>query len=46
MLQKSPDGDMTLMGVPLSFNGTRPGYTKNPPQLGEHTRSVLKQETD
>jgi len=46
MLQESPDGEMTLMGVPLSFNGTRPGYTQNPPQLGEHTRSVLKQDTD
>jgi crotonobetainyl-CoA:carnitine CoA-transferase CaiB-like acyl-CoA transferase len=46
MLQKSPDSGMTLMGVPLSFNGTRPGYRKNPPQLGEHNRSVLKQDTD
>ena len=46
MLQTSADGGMTLMGVPLSFNGTRPGYTQNPPQLGEHNRSVLKQDTD
>jgi crotonobetainyl-CoA:carnitine CoA-transferase CaiB-like acyl-CoA transferase len=46
MLQTSADSGMTLMGVPLSFNGTRPGYRKNPPQLGEHNRSVLKQDTD
>lgn len=46
MLQASPDGKMNLMGVPLSFDGERPGFHRNPPKLGEHTQAILQQTTD
>ena len=46
MLQKSPEGKMSLMGVPLSFDGERPGFIRNPPELGEHTKPILKEATD
>jgi crotonobetainyl-CoA:carnitine CoA-transferase CaiB-like acyl-CoA transferase len=41
MVQKSPDGLLSLMGLPLSFNGERPPLRVAPPQLGEHTDEVL-----
>jgi crotonobetainyl-CoA:carnitine CoA-transferase CaiB-like acyl-CoA transferase len=42
MLQRSPDGSMTLLGLPLSFDGVRPPFRRSPPQLGAHTRDVLE----
>src|SRR5436305_1026772 len=36
MLQKAPDLDMTLAGLPLEFDGVRPPYRVSAPTLGEH----------
>jgi len=41
MLQPTPDGKMTLMGLPLSFNGTRPPLRKGPSSLGADTARIL-----
>jgi crotonobetainyl-CoA:carnitine CoA-transferase CaiB-like acyl-CoA transferase len=41
MLQQSPDGRLTLMGLPLSFDGERPPFRRPAPQLGEHTDELL-----
>ncbi len=41
MLQQSPDGRLTIMGLPLSFDGERPPFRRAAPQLGEHTEEVL-----
>jgi crotonobetainyl-CoA:carnitine CoA-transferase CaiB-like acyl-CoA transferase len=42
MLQRSPDGSMTLLGLPLSFDGIRPPFRRSPPPLGAHTRDVME----
>jgi crotonobetainyl-CoA:carnitine CoA-transferase CaiB-like acyl-CoA transferase len=36
ILQKAPDLDMTLTGLPLEFDGKRPPYRFSAPKLGEH----------
>src|SRR5437763_12218614 len=36
ILQKAPDLDMTLAGLPLEFDGKRPPYRNSAPKLGEH----------
>jgi len=36
MLQKAPDLDLTLAGLPLEFDGVRPPYHNSAPTLGEH----------
>jgi crotonobetainyl-CoA:carnitine CoA-transferase CaiB-like acyl-CoA transferase len=41
MLQQSPDGRLTLMGLPLSFDGERPPFRRPAPELGEHTDELL-----
>jgi crotonobetainyl-CoA:carnitine CoA-transferase CaiB-like acyl-CoA transferase len=41
MLQQSPDGRLTIMGLPLSFDGERPPFRRAAPQLGEHTEELL-----
>jgi crotonobetainyl-CoA:carnitine CoA-transferase CaiB-like acyl-CoA transferase len=41
MLQESPDGRLTIMGLPLSFDGERPPFRRAAPQLGEHTGELL-----
>lgn len=41
MLQESPDGRLTIMGLPLSFGGERPPFRRAAPQLGEHTDELL-----
>jgi crotonobetainyl-CoA:carnitine CoA-transferase CaiB-like acyl-CoA transferase len=41
MLQQSPDGDITLLGLPVSFDGVRPAFRRPPPALGAHTEEVL-----
>ena len=46
MLQSSPNGKMSLMGVPLSFDGERPGFLRDPPELGQHTKTILKEAAD
>jgi crotonobetainyl-CoA:carnitine CoA-transferase CaiB-like acyl-CoA transferase len=41
MMQESPDDRITLLGLPLSFNGVRPAFRKAPPELGAHTSEVF-----
>ena len=41
MLQASPQGDITLFGLPLSFDGVRPAFRRPPPALGAHTGEIL-----
>ena len=41
ILQTSPDGGLRTIGLPLSFDGQRPGYATMAPGLGEHTDEVL-----
>jgi len=36
ILQKAPDLDMTLAGLPLTFDGKRPPYRSSAPTLGQH----------
>src|SRR5205823_360559 len=36
ILQKAPDLDMTLTGLPLEFDGVRPPYRYSAPTFGEH----------
>src|SRR6266571_3863468 len=38
IVQPSPDGRLSLVGLPLSFDGERPPFRLPAPQLGEHTR--------
>lgn len=42
IMQKTPDGTMDLVGLPIKFDGVRPAIRSNPPKLGEHTDDVLK----
>jgi crotonobetainyl-CoA:carnitine CoA-transferase CaiB-like acyl-CoA transferase len=44
IVQSSPDGRLSLVGLPLSFDGERPPFRFPAPQLGEHT-DVLEQQT-
>jgi len=41
MIQKSPDGTLSLMGIPLSFDGKRPEFERKAPKLGEHNEEIL-----
>jgi len=41
MLQPSPDGSISLIGLPMSFDGARPAFRLHPPTLGQHTEEVL-----
>ena len=41
MIQPVPELDFELMGLPLSFDGARPGIRRAPPKLGEHTEEIL-----
>jgi crotonobetainyl-CoA:carnitine CoA-transferase CaiB-like acyl-CoA transferase len=41
MLQPSPDGEITLFGLPISFDGVRPTFRKSPPVLGQHTKEIF-----
>jgi crotonobetainyl-CoA:carnitine CoA-transferase CaiB-like acyl-CoA transferase len=41
MLQPSPEGDITLLGLPVSFDGQRPAFRKPPPALGAHTKEIF-----
>ena len=44
MLQASPQGDITLLGLPLSFDGVRPTFRCPPPVLGAHTEEVFSEQ--
>jgi crotonobetainyl-CoA:carnitine CoA-transferase CaiB-like acyl-CoA transferase len=41
MLQRQAGGVLRLLGLPLSFDGTRPAFDKAAPKLGEDNSSVL-----
>ncbi|HUB95542.1 MAG TPA: CoA transferase [Stellaceae bacterium] len=41
MLIETPDGKMRLMGLPVSFNGARPGIETGPVELGADTAMIL-----
>ena len=45
MLQTATDGSVSLMGLPVSFDGTRPPLRMKPPELGEGTHLILGQRT-
>jgi crotonobetainyl-CoA:carnitine CoA-transferase CaiB-like acyl-CoA transferase len=40
-IQRQPGSDLTLVGLPLSFDGVRPAFAKRAPTLGEDNQSVL-----
>ncbi len=41
IVQTGPMNDCPTIGLPVSFNGTRPGFHKPAPALGEDTESIL-----
>lgn len=41
LMQPVPGSAMSFVGLPLSFDGTRPAIRSRPPKLGEHTEGVL-----
>jgi len=41
ILQTSPDGELKLVGMPLSFDGVRPRFELRAPALGQHQEEVL-----
>ncbi len=41
ILRRSPDGKLGFIGVPLSFEGVRPGRNEPVPELGAHTDLVF-----
>jgi crotonobetainyl-CoA:carnitine CoA-transferase CaiB-like acyl-CoA transferase len=41
MIQAVPGEDCELVGLPLSFDGVRPGIRIAPPGIGEHNREIL-----
>jgi crotonobetainyl-CoA:carnitine CoA-transferase CaiB-like acyl-CoA transferase len=41
ILQKSPQGDITLVGLPVCFDGARPAFRRPPPALGADTEEIL-----
>jgi crotonobetainyl-CoA:carnitine CoA-transferase CaiB-like acyl-CoA transferase len=41
IVQKRPGSDLQLVGLPLSFDGARPPFTKPAPTLGEDNDAVL-----
>ncbi|GAC1336897.1 MAG: CoA transferase [Acetobacteraceae bacterium] len=43
IIQTEPGGDLTLVGLPLSFDGVRPAFQRRPPGLGEHNAEILPQ---
>jgi crotonobetainyl-CoA:carnitine CoA-transferase CaiB-like acyl-CoA transferase len=41
IIQKRPGSDLELVGLPLSFDGRRPLFTKAAPALGEDNETIL-----
>ncbi len=42
IIERVPDDELTLVGLPLSFDGVRPGIRLAPPQIGEHNDEILR----
>jgi crotonobetainyl-CoA:carnitine CoA-transferase CaiB-like acyl-CoA transferase len=40
-IQRDPNSDLTLVGLPLSFDGERPAFRKRAPALGEDNSAIL-----
>jgi len=40
-IQRQPGSDLALVGMPLSFDGTRPPFNKRAPSLGEDNSALL-----
>jgi crotonobetainyl-CoA:carnitine CoA-transferase CaiB-like acyl-CoA transferase len=40
-IQRQPGSDLALVGMPLSFDGTRPPFAKRAPSLGEDNSAIL-----
>jgi crotonobetainyl-CoA:carnitine CoA-transferase CaiB-like acyl-CoA transferase len=40
-IQRQPGSDLTLVGMPLSFDGARPAFAKRAPTLGEDNAAIL-----
>src|SRR5947209_7752389 len=43
IIQRRPGSELSLVGLPLSFDGVRPSFTKAAPALGENNDEVLGQ---
>jgi crotonobetainyl-CoA:carnitine CoA-transferase CaiB-like acyl-CoA transferase len=41
LIQKVPGDDYELVGLPLSFDGARPGMRLAPPSVGQHNSEIL-----
>jgi crotonobetainyl-CoA:carnitine CoA-transferase CaiB-like acyl-CoA transferase len=41
IVQQRPGSGLSLLGLPLSFDGARPPFTKQAPALGEDNERVL-----
>jgi crotonobetainyl-CoA:carnitine CoA-transferase CaiB-like acyl-CoA transferase len=41
ILQPVPEASVTTVGLPISFDGTRPNLRRRAPRLGEHTSELL-----
>ncbi|MCB1461621.1 MAG: CoA transferase [Nitratireductor sp.] len=41
IMQKAPDIDLTLVGLPISFDGARPGYAGSAPAPGRDNDEIL-----
>jgi len=44
MIQPAPQRDMALVGLPLAFDGVRPGFRRCAPELGQHNKLFKKEE--
>ena len=42
LVQDVPDSAMKFVGLPISFDGTRPAIRSRPPALGEHTEEFIR----
>ncbi len=40
-IQRQPGSDLALVGMPLSFDGARPPFSKRAPSLGEDNSAIL-----
>ena len=41
IIQDAPQASFQVIGLPVRLDGERPGYDRQSPSLGEHTREVL-----
>ena len=41
LIQDGPSGALPTVGLPLSFGGVRPPFTRRAPQFGEHTDEIF-----